>query len=104
MAELQQRSRAYDLAIENIYARTRRVMARYAGLDSNAPRTLIAERVAARSTINAQELEALMHECEDAMAGEPLSARRALSLVSRLREVERALGLRMRSREQKQAR
>lgn len=104
MAELQQRSRAFDLAIENIYARTRRVLARYAGLDSNAPRALIAERVAARSSLNAQELEALMHECEDAMAGEPLSARRALNLVSRLREVERALGLRMRSREQKQAR
>jgi hypothetical protein len=104
MAELQQRSRAYDLAIENIYARTRRVLARYAGLDSNAPRALIAERVAARSSLNAQELEALMQECEDAMAGEPLRARRALQLVSRLRDVERALGLRMRSREQKQSR
>jgi hypothetical protein len=103
MAELQQRSRAYDLAIENIYARTRRVLARYSSLDSNAPRALIAERVAARSSINAAELEALMRECEDAMAGEPLSARRALNLVSRLREVERALGLRMRSREIKQS-
>ncbi|HEX8748062.1 MAG TPA: DUF4350 domain-containing protein [Pyrinomonadaceae bacterium] len=104
MAELQQRSRAFDLAIENIYARTRRVLARYAGLDSNAPRALIAERVAARSSLNAEELEALMRECEDAMAGEPLRARRALNLVSRLRDVERTLGLRMRSREQKQAR
>jgi hypothetical protein len=103
MAELQQRSRAYDLAIENIYARTRRVLARYSGLDATAPRALIAERVAARSTLGAQELEALMHECEDAMAGEPLSARHALNLVSRLREVERTLGLRMRSREIKQA-
>src|SRR6185369_1493483 len=28
MAELQERSRAYDLAIENIYSRTRRVLAR----------------------------------------------------------------------------
>jgi hypothetical protein len=104
MAELQQRSRAFDLALENIYARTRRVLARYTGLDSNAPRALIAERVAARSSVNAQELEALMRECEDAMAGEPLSARRALNLVSRLREIERSLGLRMRSRELKQTR
>jgi hypothetical protein len=103
MAELQQRSRAYDLAVENIYTRTRRVLARYAGLDGNAGRALIAERVAARSTLNAQELEALMHECEDAMAGAPLNARQALSLVTRLREVERALGIRMRSREIKQA-
>ncbi|MBD0370150.1 MAG: DUF4350 domain-containing protein [Pyrinomonadaceae bacterium] len=103
MAELQQRSRAYDLAIENIYLRTRRVLARYVGLDSNAPRAEIAERVAARSAINRQELESLMRECEDAMAGEPLSARHALLLVSKLREVERTLGLRMRSREIKQA-
>lgn len=102
MAELQQRSRAYDLAIENIYLRTRRVLARYVGLDSNAPRSEIAERVAARSPVKQQELEALMRECEDAMAGEPLSARQALNLVSRLREVERTLGLRMRSREIKQ--
>src|ERR1051325_9538886 len=33
MAELQERSRAYDLAIENIYTRTRRVLARHAGID-----------------------------------------------------------------------
>jgi hypothetical protein len=104
MAELQQRSRAYDLAVENIYLRTRRVLARYAGLDGNADRRLIAERVAARSGLNAQELESLMHECEDAMAGAPLNARQALGLVTRLREVERTLGLRMRSREIKQAR
>ena len=38
MAELQERSRAFDLAIENIYTRTRRVLARYAGLDYNSPR------------------------------------------------------------------
>jgi hypothetical protein len=103
MAELQQRARAYDLAIENIYARTRRVLARYAGLNSNSSRADIAARVAARSQLNAQELEALMRDCEDAIAGEPVSARRALQLVARLREVERALGLRMRSREIKQA-
>jgi len=57
MAELQQRAKAYDLAIENIYSRTRRVLARYAGVDYNSPRRLIAERVAARSTIKAHQLE-----------------------------------------------
>jgi hypothetical protein len=103
MAELQQRARAYDLAIENIYTRTRRVLARYAGLNSNSPREEIAARVAARSKLNAEELEKLMRDCEDAMAGEPLGARRALNLAARLREVERGLGLRMRTREIKQA-
>lgn len=103
MAELQQRSRAYDLAIENIYTRTRRVLARYAGLDGNAHRSEIAERVAARSNVNAQELEMLMHECEGAIASDQLSARHALNLVARLRAVERSLGLRMRAREIKQS-
>ncbi|MCA1557747.1 MAG: hypothetical protein LC731_04305, partial [Acidobacteria bacterium] len=84
-------------------ARTRRVLARYTGLDSNAPRALVAERVAARSKVKAGELEELMRKCEDAIAGEPLTARRALNLVARLRETERTLGLRMRSREIKQA-
>jgi hypothetical protein len=79
------------------------VLARYAGLDSNAHRSEIAERVAARSSVNAQELEMLMQECEDAMAGEPLTARHALNLVARLRAVERGLGLRMRAREIKQS-
>ncbi len=103
MAELQQRARAYDLAIENIYARTRRVLARHAGLDTASPRREIAERVAARSQLKADELEKLMQDCEDAIAGAQISAREALGLVSKLREVERALGLRMRSREIKQA-
>ncbi len=103
MAELQQRARAYDLALENIYTRTRRVLVRYAGVENNSSRADIAARVAARSSINRQQLETLMRECEDAINGEPLDARRSLQLVSRLREVERALGLGMRSREIKQA-
>ena len=31
MAELQQRAKAHDLALENIYARVRRVLVRHAG-------------------------------------------------------------------------
>ena len=103
MAELQQRARAYDLALENVYARTRRALARYGGIQQNVPRTQIAARVAARSGQNQAELEALMRECEDAINGEPLKPARALTLVRRLRELERALGIRMRAREIKQA-
>ncbi|HEY0386632.1 MAG TPA: DUF4350 domain-containing protein [Pyrinomonadaceae bacterium] len=104
MAELQQRARAYDLAIENIYARIRRVLARYAGVDHLSPRALIAERVAARSSkIDRHELEALMFECEEAISGAPVDARKTLLLISRLREVERTLGLRMRARDIRQA-
>lgn len=106
MAELQQRARAYDLAIENIYTRLRRVLVRYAGLSHNSPRSMIAAGVATRSSgkLDPVKLEQLMHECEDAINGAQLvDERKALELVTRLRQVERALGLRLRSRETRQA-
>jgi hypothetical protein len=104
MAELQQRARAYDLAIENIYTRLRRVLVRYAGLSHNSPRSEIAARVGARSgKLDPTSLESLMRECEDAINGSPVDERKSLELVARLREVERSLGLRMRSRESRQA-
>jgi hypothetical protein len=104
MAELQHRARAYDLAVENIYQRTRRALARYGGLPAAATSAQIAERVAARSGRDRARVEALLRECEDAAAGAPLSARRALQLARRLRELERDLGVLMRSREIRQAR
>jgi voltage-gated potassium channel Kch len=103
MAELQERSRAFDLAIENIYARTRRVLARYAGVDYNTSRVEIAERVALRSTIDRHKLETLMRQCEEAINGGSINWRQSIDLVRRLREVERDLGLRMRSRDVRQA-
>jgi hypothetical protein len=103
MAELQERSRAYDLAIENIYTRTRRVLARHAGVDYNSSRSEIAQRIAERSTIDRNELEALMRECEEAINGEPINSRETVGLVRRLRQIERDLGLRLRSREARQA-
>jgi hypothetical protein len=103
MAELQQRARAFDLAIENIYSRTRRALARYGGTDSAAPRGEIAAAVSSRSGIARARLEELMRECEDAAAGARLTPRRALHLARSLRELERALGIRMRAREIKQA-
>src|SRR5205807_8740398 len=41
MAELQQRAKAHDLALENIYTRVRRVLVRYAGLSQTASRAQI---------------------------------------------------------------
>ncbi len=103
MAELQQRARALDLAIENIYSRTRRVLTRYAGVDYHSSRAEIAERVALRSTLNREQLETLMRDCEETINGAKVNERQSIELVRRLREVEGALGLRMRSREVKQA-
>ena len=103
MAELQQRARAFDLAIENIYSRTRRVLTRYAGLDYNSARSEIAKRVADRSTLNVHQLETLMRQAEEAINGAAITERQSIYLVKRLREVESSLGLRMRSREVKQS-
>ena len=103
MAELQERSRAFDLAIENIYSRTRRVLARHAGVDYNSSRSEIATRVAERSTIDGHKLETLMRQCEEAINGAQINWRQSLDLVRRLREVEKDLGLRMRSRDIRQA-
>jgi hypothetical protein len=103
MSELQERSRAFDLAVENIYSRTRRVLARYAGVDYNSSRSDIATRVAMRSSVDAHSLETLMRQCEETINGTPTTWRQAIDMVRRLREVERTLGLRMRSRDVRQA-
>jgi hypothetical protein len=102
MAELQQRAKAHDLALENIYARVRRVLVRHAGLNNNSPRGEIAARVAARAKINRQQLETLMRSCEDTINGAPTSGRETLQLVKRLRAIESRLGLQGRARDEKQ--
>lgn len=95
MAELQRRARTYDLAIENIYSRVRRELARFAGVDNTIVKSEeLAARVAERSKINREELETVMRECEDAIHGEQINDKKALSLVSKLREIERELGFR----------
>lgn len=103
MAEVQQRARALDLAIENVYSRTRRVLARYAGIEYNSTRAEIARRVAERSSLKADRLERLMRQCEEVINGKAISDRLAIHLVKSLREVEGSLGMRMRSRDVKQA-
>lgn len=103
MAELQQRAKAHDLALENIYGRVRRVLVRHAGLSNVSPRAEIARRVAQRSGINRDELETLMRNCEDTINGAPTNARESLRMVKRLREIESRLGLGTRSRDARQA-
>jgi hypothetical protein len=102
MAELQQRAKAHDLALENIYLRVRRVLVRHAGLNQNSRRNEIAARVALRSRVNAKQLESLMRSCEDTINGAPTNARDTLRLVRRLRELEARLGLQGRARDEKQ--
>jgi len=102
MAELQQRAKAHDLALENIYMRVRRVLVRHAGLNQNSKRSDIAARVALRSRVNEKQLESLMRSCEDTINGAATSAKDTLKLVRRLRELEARLGLQGRARDDKQ--
>lgn len=103
MAELQQRAKAHDLALENIYGRVRRVLVRHAGLNHSSPRAEIAARIAARSGLNQKQLETLMRSCEDAINGAPTNAKDSLRMVRQLRQLESALGLRARERDTRQA-
>lgn len=94
MAELQQRTRAYDLAIENIYSDFRRRVSRLFGVDNTATgRKQLAALIAERIKGDTAEIEELMFKCEDVVHGEPTNKKESVALASRLREIEAQLGL-----------
>ena len=94
MAQLQRRTKAYDLAIENIYKDFRRRVSRLVGVDNlTATREEIAELVSERTEFTKKEIEELMFKCEDIGHGEPTNNREILGLTQKLRKVERELGL-----------
>ncbi len=103
MAELQQRTKGYDLAIENIYHDFRRRVARLVGVDNfTADRTAIAALVAERlPSENSNEIDEVMRKCEYIAQGEPTNKKEVLHLTKRLREIEEKLGLQRRKRRQK---
>jgi hypothetical protein len=94
MAELQNRTKAYDLAIENIYKDFRRRVTRYVGLDNfTATIADIARLAAERSGIDEAEIAATMFMCEEIIRGEPTNRREVLQLACTLRAMEQKLGL-----------
>ncbi len=95
MAQLQQRTKAYDLAVENIYKEFRRRAARLVGADNfTVTRPELAKLIAERITLGADEIEQIMFKCEDISHGEPTNKKEVINLISRLREIETELGLR----------
>jgi len=94
MAELQQRTRAYDLAIENIYGEFRRRAGNLFGLDSRAasPRELAA-KIAERIKCEQNELERTLQRAEDIAHGDPTNRKETVAIAARLREIESQLGL-----------
>lgn len=95
MAELQQRTRAFDLAVENIYTDFRRRAARLVGADNfTVSRAELARLLAERARLNQADIENLMSRCEDIIHGDPTRKSEVVQLTARLREVEEKLGLR----------
>lgn len=93
-AELQQRTKAYDLALENIYSEFRRSMTKLFGMDNSAGSSKeLAKLIAERGKLNEIEVYNTMRQCEEIIQGEPTGKREILKLTARLREIEEALGL-----------
>ena len=94
MAELQQRTKAYDLALENIYSDFRRRVSRLLGVDNTTTsRRQLAAMIAERIKGDATEIEELMLACEDISHGEQVRGKDALEATARIRELEDRLGL-----------
>jgi hypothetical protein len=94
MAELQSRTKAYDLAVENIYTDFRRRVARSLGLDLHAMKSdEIAAIISERSGSDLQKIAETFAKCEDIIHGEPTNKREVLRLVEELRSLEIALNL-----------
>ncbi|MEQ1645220.1 MAG: DUF4350 domain-containing protein [Pyrinomonadaceae bacterium] len=94
MAELQSRTRAYDLAIENIYNEFRRRAARLFGLEIHqATSRELAIRIAERVGLDRIQTETTLFKCEEIIRGEPTNKKQVVALTSELREIESKLGL-----------
>ncbi|MBK8813939.1 MAG: DUF4350 domain-containing protein [Acidobacteria bacterium] len=100
MAELQQRTNGYDIAVENIYTDFRRRVARLVGVDNfTASRRNLALLIVERlPDENADEVESVMKRCEDVMHGDRTGKKEVLRLTKRLREIEENLGLQRRKK------
>ena len=99
MAQLQQRTKAFDLAIENIYSDFRRRVARLVGVDNHTTsREELAALISERTGVERKELEELMFKCEDITHGEPTNKKEITELSAKIRQIEEKLGLVRRKR------
>lgn len=94
MAQLQGRTKAFDLAVENIYTDFRRRVARFFAVDNfTVPKEKLAALISARLGTDPAEIVEVMERCEDIMHGGKARRSEVLKLVRKLREIEDALGL-----------
>ncbi len=94
MAELQRRTKAYDLAIENIYGEFRRRAARLLGVDNKTiPTNELASLIADRVGSDQFEIGATLVKCEEIIRGENTNKVEAVALTVKIRDIESKLGL-----------
>ncbi len=94
MAELQRRTRAYDLALENIYTDIRLRASRLLGVDpATVNRRELAKRIADRVKRPENEIDELFRQCEDISFGGPADQKTTVRLVGQLRDLESVLRL-----------
>jgi hypothetical protein len=94
MAELQQRTRSFDLALENIYGDFRRRVSRQLGLDEATPKAdAIARAIAERLGGDVEVLRFTFIRCESIIYGDATNKKEALDLAVGLRELESRLNL-----------
>jgi hypothetical protein len=94
MAELQQRTRAYDLALENIFADFKRRVSNLFGLDvGSAGARRLAKLIAERIKGDASEIESVLEKVQDIIHGEATNKKQTVALATRLREIESQLGM-----------
>jgi hypothetical protein len=94
MAELQQRTKAYDLAMENIFTDFRRRVTRSFGIDNlTSTRDDVAQLISDRTAMDGHEISQLMMKCEAIIQGEPTNKAEVIDLSSQIRNIEDKLGL-----------
>jgi hypothetical protein len=94
MAELQQRTRAYDLALENIFGDFRRRVSNLFGVDvRGTDRRQLSKLIADRIKGDAAEIESVLTKCQDIIHGEATNKKETVALAKRLREIESQLGM-----------
>ena len=99
MAGLQRRTKAFDLAIENIYFDFRRRVSIFLGVDNHTTsKEALSVLIADRTRYTPKEIEELLFKCEDIAYGEPTGEKEIIALVRKLRQVEKELGLEHRKR------
>ncbi|MEZ5308935.1 MAG: DUF4350 domain-containing protein [Pyrinomonadaceae bacterium] len=94
MAQLKKSTKAYDLAVENIFGDFLARVSRLLGIDGNKfSNTELADMVSHRTGRSREELERIFETCADIKHGSAAKKNKVLEAVSELRKIEKELGL-----------